>query len=49
MTELTPIAESIKQKNPIVGDVLLEKLEENNLSAFVKIWLILLNLITNLK
>ena len=37
MTELTPIAESIKQKNPIVGDVLLEKLEENNLSAFVKI------------
>jgi hypothetical protein len=37
MTELKEIAEIIKNLNPIVGEVLLEKVEENNFDAFAKI------------
>tara|TARA_R110000868_G_scaffold104700_2_gene288616 strand:+ start:2553 stop:2699 length:147 start_codon:yes stop_codon:yes gene_type:complete len=37
MIELKQIAEIIKQKNPTVGDVLLEKVAENNFDAFAKI------------
>lgn len=37
MAELKEIAEIIKQKNPTVGEVLLEKVAENNIDAFAKI------------
>jgi hypothetical protein len=37
MKELKQIAEIIKKKNPTVGEVLLEKLEQNNFDAFAKI------------
>lgn len=37
MTELKQIAEIIQKLNPTVGEVLLEKVAENNLDAFAKI------------
>lgn len=37
MTELKQIAETIQRLNPTVGEVLLEKVEQNNLEVFVKI------------